>query len=177
MSPEKQRISIAAACGWTDIRRQRLYLGDQDWWGTKLKSGEKHRLRLPDYITDLNACNEMEKVLTEHQNESIYPRNLGAWRNPTKAIYATAAQRCEAFLRTLGLWEKEANEPRTEEADVATVSDPLADMRARAEAGDVNAQRTLGDAYAHGMEVEQDRVESDRWYAMFSAPLPTEDAQ
>ena len=76
------------------------------------------------------------------------------------------------------LWRSRANEPRTEEADVATViPDPLADMRARAEAGDVDAQRTLGDAYAHGMEVAKDRVESDRWYAMFSAPLPTEEEQ
>ena len=76
------------------------------------------------------------------------------------------------------LWRNRANEPRTEEADVATViPDPLADMRARAEAGDRHAQRTLGDAYAHGMEVAQDRAESDRWYAMASAPSPTEEAQ
>ena len=71
------------------------------------------------------------------------------------------------------LWRSRANEPRSEEADVATViADPLADMRARAEAGDRHAQCTLGDAYAHGMEVAKDRVESDRWYAMFSAPFP-----
>ena len=75
------------------------------------------------------------------------------------------------------LWRSRANEPRSEDADVATVSDPLADMRARAEAGDVDAQRTLGDAYAHGMEVAQDRVESDRWYAMASAARATEEAQ
>ena len=57
------------------------------------------------------------------------------------------------------------------------IPDPLADMRARAEAGDRHAQTTLGDAYAHGMEVAQDCAESDRWYAMASAPRPTEDAQ
>ena len=133
---------------------------------------------LPDYLNDLNACHEAEKVLTE--------KGVNAWwgyvafinrHNPRPfgtetAVHATAAQRCEAFLRTLGLWEEEANEPRNEPADLATVSDPLADMRARAEAGDRHAQCTLGDAYAHGMEVAKDRVESDRWYAMFSAPLP-----
>ena len=73
------------------------------------------------------------------------------------------------------LWRNRANEPRTEEADLATVSDPLADMRARAEAGDVDAQCTLGDAYAHGMEVAKDRVESDRWYAMANDTRKTEE--
>lgn len=59
-----------------------------------------------NYCNDLNSMHEAEKMLTEHQNESIYPRNLGAWRNPTKPIYATARQRAEAFLRTLGIWEE-----------------------------------------------------------------------
>jgi hypothetical protein len=63
MSPEKQRIAIAMACGWTDIRRQRLYAGDQDLWGTKLKSGEKHRNRLPDYRNDLNDRNAMHDAI------------------------------------------------------------------------------------------------------------------
>ena len=74
------------------------------------------------------------------------------------------------------LWRSRANEPRSEEA-VVTVSDPLADMRARAEAGERKAQFTLGDAYAHGMEVAQDRAESDRWYAMANAVRTTEEAQ
>ena len=59
-----------------------------------------------NYCNDLNAMHQAEKVLTEHQTESIYPRNLGAWRNPTKPIYATARQRAEAFLRTQGKWEE-----------------------------------------------------------------------
>ena len=43
-------------------------------------------------------------------------------------------------------------------------ADPLTELRARAEAGDVYAQCTLGDAYRHGMEVAQDLVESAKWY-------------
>ena len=81
----------------------------------------------------------------------------------------------DGYMATL--WRSRANERRTAEVDIVTVSDPLADMRARAEAGDVNAQRTLGDAYAHGMEVAQDRAESDRWYALANAARTTEDAQ
>jgi len=60
----------------------------------------------PDYCADLNAMHEAEKVLTKHQRESIYPRIMGGWRNPAKPIYATARQRAEAFLRTLGKWEE-----------------------------------------------------------------------
>ena len=195
MSPEKQRVAIATACGWT-----RGHTGETQWvsdphgiragWASMRAIAD---VALPDYLNDLNACHEAEKVLSTAQKSCfvgwlnyIHPSADIHYSDIEKVIrrevfclvHTTAAQRYEAFLRTLGLWEEEANEPRSEEADVATViPDPLADMRARAEAGDRHAQCTLGDAYAHGMEVAQDRVESDRWYAMFSAPIPTEEAQ
>jgi hypothetical protein len=141
MSPEKQRIAIAMACGWTDIRRQRLYLGDQDLWGTKLIGGEKHRNRLPDYHNDLNAMHEAEKVLTYEQKEQfvfwmnhIHP-SADIHHSDTQKdfrlevfslVHSPASQRCEAFLRTLGLWEEETNtaksvsptSPVTEESSV-----------------------------------------------------------
>jgi hypothetical protein len=56
---------------------------------------------VPDYLSDLNAMHEAEKVLTLEQ-KSVYCLELN------KLIYgmcATAAQRAEAFLKTLGLWE------------------------------------------------------------------------
>ena len=187
MTPEQQQIAIAKTCGWTAEQDSNGY-----WRATNQKSGHASELWLsernvwsqgiPDYSNDLNACHEMEKVLT-HDQRIDYMEWLGLcsddhWYKVWAYVHSTAAERCTAFIRTLGLWEKEANEPRTEEADVATViPDPLADMRARAEAGDRHAQRTLGDAYAHGMEVAKDRVESDRWYAMANDPWPTEDAQ
>jgi hypothetical protein len=101
MTAEKQRIAIAIACGWT-IKHKGL-------WVEKLQT----YAALPDYFNDLNACHQMEKVLTG--------KGVNAWwsyvafvnrHNPTPfgtetAVHATAAQRCEAFLRTLGLWEEE----------------------------------------------------------------------
>ena len=69
-------------------------------------NADEHWMIQKDYCNNLNDMHEAEKALAEHQNESIYPRNLGAWRNPTKPIYATARQRAEAFLRTLGKWEE-----------------------------------------------------------------------
>ena len=116
MTPDQQRIAIAKACGWTDIRRQRLYAGDQDLWGTKLIGGEKHRNRLPDYLDDLNAMHEVEKVLTKEQHidhmewlgmcSDDYGQKVWAY------VHATAAQRSEAFLRTLNLWTTTPTQPQ-----------------------------------------------------------------
>jgi hypothetical protein len=122
MTPDQQRTAIAKICGWTDIRRQRLYAGDQDLWGTKLIGGEKHRNRLPDYLNDLNACHEMEKVLTQDQMidysrhvgklvTSHLPASRAAWMD-FKLINATAAEKSKAFLRTLGLWTETPTQPQ-----------------------------------------------------------------
>ena len=122
MSPEKQRIAIAEACGWTDIRRQRLYLGNLDLWGTKLKGGEKHRNRLPDYLGDKNAMHEAKQVLwdkglmLEFVNLLVvitcYAKGI-SWSKVTTddrqmlIANATAEQEAEAFLKVLRLWEEE----------------------------------------------------------------------
>jgi hypothetical protein len=98
MTDEQINAAIAEACGLKKPCRK-VKLNDKGFFVTQ-------HAKLPNYCTDLNAMHEAESVLTEHQNESIYPRNLGAWRNPTKPIYATARQRAEAFLRTLGKWEE-----------------------------------------------------------------------
>ena len=118
MTPDQQRVAIATACGWTDIRRQRLYAGDQDLWGTKLIGGEKHRNRLPDYLGDLNAMHEAEKVLTDKGVNAwwAYVANINR-NNPRPfgsetAVHATAAQKAEAFLRTLGLWTETPTQPK-----------------------------------------------------------------
>ena len=106
MTPEAQRIAIAEACGWTDIRAQKIG-NDHDSWGTK----DGQRNRIPDYLSDLNAMHEAEKVLTDEQwskyDEELYRTTgsslLDAARGK-KRNHATAAQRTEAFLRTLNLW-------------------------------------------------------------------------
>lgn len=115
MTPDQQRIAIATACGWTDIRRQRLYAGDQDLWGNKLIGSDNCRNRLPDYLNDLNACHEMEQVLTEKQQRDFCFRLLlklvdGSLTSDLNDhfifLHATADQRAEAFLRTLDLWQE-----------------------------------------------------------------------
>ena len=89
MTPEQQRIAIAEACGWKTGYR------DPEAWHP-----------LPDYLNDLNAMHEAEGILTNEQIE-VYCSFLqkpqwGIWWG----IHATAAQRAEAFLRTIGKWEE-----------------------------------------------------------------------
>jgi hypothetical protein len=62
----------------------------------------------PDFYGDLNACAEFEQKLSGPEQLS-YLGILGrkdVWCN-WLSVTATAPQRCEALLRTLGLWEEE----------------------------------------------------------------------
>ncbi len=95
MTPEQQRSAIAEACGWKTGYR------DPEAWHP-----------LPDYLNDLNAMHEAEKVLSRGQN---YNQSRGFGRYKTALaevcdeqhpIDATAAQRAEAFLRTIGKWQE-----------------------------------------------------------------------
>ena len=57
----------------------------------------------PDYLSDLNAMHEAEKLLTLAQKDR-YESALLHMVKDNDICYATSAQRAEAFLRTLGLW-------------------------------------------------------------------------
>ncbi len=113
MKPEQQRIAIAEACGWRDIKRHGYY-----WTGTRprqpMEDDAQYMMALPDYLNDLNAMHEAEKVLEDRRvdyvgyledttRHHLCTDNLEIikWR----FISATAAQRAEAFLRTIGKWE------------------------------------------------------------------------
>lgn len=74
-----------------------------------VENGRVHVLwpsRLPDYLTDLNAMHEAEKVLTGHQwtDYANVLTDIGPCSR-RGMIHATAAQRAEAFLRTVGKWD------------------------------------------------------------------------
>ena len=110
MRPDIQRVKIAEACGLKLCQHALT-----DAWGhtTNGKTWEP----FPNYPNDLNACHEMEKVLNAGQIDTylghLYSFTKAARKgsDPWKiissrvAVHATAAQRGEAFLKTLGLWE------------------------------------------------------------------------
>ena len=103
MNPEQQRIAIAEACGKWHSGWPHEYMNQAD------------RLRhIPDYLNDLNAMHEAEKVLgacwptyCEHLLEIVEPepRTLEICHR-WNLLHATATQRAEAFLRTIGKWEE-----------------------------------------------------------------------
>ena len=99
MSPEAQRIAIAEACGFSEIRLR-------GWSGVI----DGTRRSIPDYLDGLNAVNEAEKTLTcdNHGTYAYWIQMVTAFKHndsPLVCIGATATQRAEAFLRTIGKWE------------------------------------------------------------------------
>jgi len=104
MSPEKQLIAIAEACG---IIKQ-----PNAWSGVIAATGEF--CTIPDYLNDLNAMHEAEMLLTDEQRVAytaatydiacMAQKETGHWN----WISLPAAQRREAFLKTIGKWEEDA---------------------------------------------------------------------
>ena len=102
MTDEAQRIAIAEACGWTYSEADH---GDNNA-AKKYKWGSD----LPDYLNDLNAMHEAEKWLTDGRYYvDDYWDHLSdlCGHDEPGMIMATARQRAEAFLRTIGKWEDE----------------------------------------------------------------------
>ena len=118
MTNEQINIAIAEACGWKHIIAIRGTLR-----GWKTDSEKEDSQVLPDYSNDLNAMHEAEKVLILTLRRTDLPRYvaendaneylhnlrhvLGYGDGDLHEIHATAAQRAEAFLRTIGKWEGE----------------------------------------------------------------------
>ncbi len=121
MNPEKQRIAIAKLGGWTKIERiwNDNYAHPNDyrdeWHGICPHTGTFKEI--PDYLNSLDAIHESEKALFEggralsvaspELRRELYFSQLIKVCGDHPAMSATAAQRVEAFLKTLGLWEEE----------------------------------------------------------------------
>jgi hypothetical protein len=95
MTDEQINAAIAEACGWTSVN-------------AKHRSGKAPGANyqgsefIPVYCADLNAIHDAEKVLTKAQTDEYIALLFDA---TYEATLATARQRAEAFLRTLGKWE------------------------------------------------------------------------
>ena len=95
MSHDKQRIAIAEACG----------IVSKDKWGSLYKTPRGILRDCPDYLADLNAMHEAEKVIMHADLLFEYGMHISTDHDYEHLLRATAAQRAEAFLRTLGKWE------------------------------------------------------------------------
>ena len=112
MTPEQQRIAIAEACGWQilepEVKPAITYL-----WGLReCFILEENKEIIPDYLNDLNAMHDAEETLQESQrvtySNELYDLAVEHQLKTGKWSYLsmTAAQRAEAFLRTIGKWEE-----------------------------------------------------------------------
>ena len=97
MTSEQINEAIAEACG----------IISKDQWGSLYRTLHGIVRNCPDYCNDLNAMHEAEKVLVGKNNWELceYVHKLHTATNSWIA-FATARQRAEAFLRTLGKWEE-----------------------------------------------------------------------
>ena len=105
MTDEQINQAIAEACGWTDIHDSGPWHNHALWGYPPMKPGQGGNAYkyLLDYCTDLNAMHEAERGLTQAQTDEYIAVLFDA---TYEACLATARQRTEAFLRTLGKWEE-----------------------------------------------------------------------
>ena len=97
MNKKKQKIAIAEACRWEPLPEGHFHPDNP--------VGQT----MPDYLVDLNAMREAEKVFEGYGMRQSYRRNLLIacdTNDLNEIISASAAQRAEAFLRTINKWEK-----------------------------------------------------------------------
>jgi len=123
MTDQEINVAIAEACGWKPC---------EGWWCQKCGKVELYEVTYaefhencgtlvgtqptPDYCHDLNAMHEAERVVFDTpdtiENDArrkFYTRNLNIVSCKTygdRLFRATAHQRAEAFLRTLGKWNE-----------------------------------------------------------------------
>jgi len=114
MTPTEQQIAIAEACGWRLIEDK---YKDGTSAGKSWVSPDGIGRNLPDYVNDLNAIHEAEKTLNEDQQydfawnlDNITPDFVSQgdginWEVVFALAHATASQRAEAFLHTVGKWK------------------------------------------------------------------------
>lgn len=100
MTDEQINAAIADACGWRD-----LTIEGASGFYKGFDNGAELRPDLPDYVNDLNAMHEAEKVLTGLNRHAYCDALLDAVPDSPDHLWevltATARQRAAAFLRTL----------------------------------------------------------------------------
>lgn len=111
MDKELQRIAIAKSMGYT---LEQIKGSDESEMRAYFQDREKPSNCIPNYLNDLNSMHEVEKHYSKKMNYVFHLRRVcGMAEYPTEeelsfwsemCVFATAAQRAEAYLKTLNLW-------------------------------------------------------------------------
>ena len=105
MTNEQINKAIAEACGWYEEDNE-----SEICWTRDELTYYLHEDELPNHCNDLNAMHEAwlwlldeEKFVFDHELQRVL---LASEDGPYWLTNATARQRAEAFLRTIGKWEE-----------------------------------------------------------------------
>jgi hypothetical protein len=108
MTDEQINTAIAQACGWTECRlvakvvlsvlRAPVAYG--------IPPNGTYEIACPNYCNDLNAMHEAESLMEHGDLLFEYGMHISISHRFEHLLRATARQRAEAFLRTLGKWEE-----------------------------------------------------------------------
>jgi hypothetical protein len=93
MTNEQINRAIAEACGWHSITTTGIH---------GMKGPLRGFMQIPNYCADLNAMHGAEEAITGVLWRDYFERLQR--HGKASGIRATARQRAEAFLRTLGKW-------------------------------------------------------------------------
>jgi hypothetical protein len=113
MTQQEKRIKIAEACGWKMLDGKEYKWEDPS--GHIFEDWSKRGVMCPDYFNDLNEMHSAEEVILKQGlqdcwsdtlvevvvGENIHWSDYHCFPQVTRA---TAAQRAEAFGKTLNLW-------------------------------------------------------------------------
>ncbi len=101
MTHQEINEAIAEAYGFT---REEDYLDGRQCW--TYKGGNVCEFtEVPEFCNDLNAMHDAEKVLVREQRFAYWHELNNIVMGTVHVAFATAAQRAEAFLKTLNLWK------------------------------------------------------------------------
>ena len=120
MTEHEINMAIAKVKGWSDfeiVHQVASTHSPHGWlYGLPPNTQDNERIltTVPYYTRDLNAMHEAEKILmtgqmvecVEHLIDIVQNSREDKFKHRELNIFiATASQRCEAFLKTLGLWK------------------------------------------------------------------------
>lgn len=110
MTDQEINVAVAEGCGWTsrvnadgDLSEAHLTRTWIEWLGPNGQQDSEP----PNYCADLNAMHEAEMwLIKEFNRQLLFGQHLRWLCADKNAWHATARQRAEAFLKTLGKWRK-----------------------------------------------------------------------
>lgn len=108
MTDEQINCAIAEACGWKMVVDNPDY---EPYWECpktgRMVAAASSKFPSYNYCNDLNAMHEAEKILITDANfETYYLSLYDTTYSTIWPVCATARQRAEALLRTLGKWKE-----------------------------------------------------------------------